>query len=76
MATTYYMALFLDALLQLCKHEIIISANVETDYSPEKVLRLPVLDGLEAMGHERFSTLLGRFDFESQLASETPNHGD
>lgn len=77
MATTYYMALFLDSLLQLCRYEIVVSSNSETSYTPKRrTFQLPVLDSLNLINHPRFISLLGRFYYECELASATPDDGD
>ena len=46
MATTYYMALFLDTLLQLSRFEIINQVNLEFGYISDLMPTFPRLDSL------------------------------
>lgn len=44
MATTYYMALFLDTLLQLYRYELILDSNASRGFTPESNIEFPKLD--------------------------------
>jgi len=66
LATTYYMALFLDCLLQMCRYEIIESSNRFTGHTPKRPFKFPKLDSTQAIHRARFREIFGRFDFEEK----------